>query len=1175
MVGPRSLIGAELDGRYRIVRRIGAGGFGTVWEAIVRSNGERVAVKTLSGELAERPEASARFRREARAASSIFHPSIVRTLDLGVSDDGIHYLVMELLRGSTLAEVLKVAPLAPAEAIASLAPLLEALVAAHGAGVVHRDLKPENVYLHVPPPNEAAVEDELIVKIVDFGVSKMRGADSLRATGSGVLVGTLFYMSPEQARGATDIDGRADIYAAGALAYEMLTGQRPYNGRDVREVVAQILREPPTPMAELAPHVPAALVAWVSRAMAPDRDERFATAAIALRALRDTARSLGLEERIDQATSELRARVLSLHPELAAPPTLSLPPLAHEESPSVAPPPISEPPPISAAPISRPASTPISTKRSSSRAERTIALAAGAIGFALSAWTVAPALVASAPTVTLRQVVGRPSFGVASLVLSIGWLALALLAPTARSRAIARPITWMSWAQALNLAYQVLQWLAPGFARKTAVVMIGESASLWALPAGVHATMIVVGARGPVPRWIVRALYAFAAVVSLLSGSRWWARHDELGFSGGPLLSVILAAGAVAIVFIGVALARASFRSIEAERRRRFGALALGITAYFGLELLDVLVFLRWRVYPQTMLKLLPLGFIAYGVLGADLMATGGELQVLRWSSRMLRVVIGIGVADLRHLWLPAATAAAALLLAWQSLSIEEVSVTTVATGACMMVLGLLRLDLALLTLVENPTLAVWISRVDHVLFVFMPVTLIVVVRRMARWQEHELLLWASIAAAFFVSPLALGEAYFPTTELLWFGRVARAGVVYLAYQPVQSAAVGYSLAVLAIGTLRQRGGRRRGMLILLLGAMSGGAMMLLGEQRAVLGHGGYPYGNFMIVSLIMITYGVLAGELAEFGAVVRASVAHGFVSALVAGVLAVLLVVVARATERPSPVVTAGVSALVMILALDPIRQRAQGLVDRWLGSDRFDGAEAFRAFAEASSGLSRASDVADAARRVLEQACAPLAAAVLLPADDNGFARGPYGVEADEAAILELRRTSDIVRCGPGAPLALPRGLSRWRSVTLMLPLLHRGRMLGVLAIAPSVRNPLGTRRARAFLRAFAEHVALVLENLALHASVEAAVEAKTSELSSLVVRLEAQLATARNDDEARARVLAELRMAADAARASAIEPAARREAEAVLAMLERLVPRHDGRPASSGNVRAARKV
>src|SRR5262249_30195299 len=147
-----------------IVRRIGAGGMGTVFEAVLRSSGARVAVKTLSADYADRSDAAARFRRESRVASSILHPNVVRTLDVGVASDGVPYIVMELLRGASLAQVLQRGEkLALAAVVAVLRGVLEGLVAAHAVGVVHRDLKPDNVFLHVSSANEEATP-----KIVDF-----------------------------------------------------------------------------------------------------------------------------------------------------------------------------------------------------------------------------------------------------------------------------------------------------------------------------------------------------------------------------------------------------------------------------------------------------------------------------------------------------------------------------------------------------------------------------------------------------------------------------------------------------------------------------------------------------------------------------------------------------------------------------------------------------------------------------------------------------------------------------------------------------------------------------------------------------------------------------------------------------------------------------------------------
>ncbi len=262
-----ALIGSELGGRYRIVRRIGAGGMGTVYEAIVRNTGARVAIKTLhAGEGGH--QKAARFRREARAIAAIEHPAVLRTFDVGTTEDGSPYLVMELLSGRTLASLVeRVGKLPIPIALAIVEQILEGLVAAHVAGVVHRDLKPENVFLHV---GATSTGPRTTVKIVDFGIAKLvEGLETARLTATGTVLGTPEYMSPEQAAGGA-VDARADVYATGLLTYEMLCGRRPYADLPPQRIFAAILAGAAPALSERDPTLPPEIVAWVGRAMARD-----------------------------------------------------------------------------------------------------------------------------------------------------------------------------------------------------------------------------------------------------------------------------------------------------------------------------------------------------------------------------------------------------------------------------------------------------------------------------------------------------------------------------------------------------------------------------------------------------------------------------------------------------------------------------------------------------------------------------------------------------------------------------------------------------------------------------------------------------------------------------------------------------------------------------------------
>ena len=268
--------GAVLGGKYRMLRRIAEGGMGTIWEVEHVEIGRRLAVKVLHAEYSRNVEVVARFRREAQIAGTLGHDHICPVLDVGQDDQGQPYLVMELLRGRCLADALaEDRALAIERALDITAQILEALIAAHAAGVVHRDLKPENVFL-----SRVGGRDDF-VRVLDFGISKVAeqdGKPTTALTRTGFVMGTPHYMAPEQARGQKDLDARVDVYAVGAILYEMLTGSRAYDGNSVNEIIIKLATEPFTLPSALRPDLPRQVEAIVLRAMARSRDERFATA---------------------------------------------------------------------------------------------------------------------------------------------------------------------------------------------------------------------------------------------------------------------------------------------------------------------------------------------------------------------------------------------------------------------------------------------------------------------------------------------------------------------------------------------------------------------------------------------------------------------------------------------------------------------------------------------------------------------------------------------------------------------------------------------------------------------------------------------------------------------------------------------------------------------------------
>jgi eukaryotic-like serine/threonine-protein kinase len=271
-VGQR--VGQLLSGRYRVLRWIGAGGMGEVYEAENVRIGRRVALKILSGDLRKSPELVERFDREARAASAARGPHVVEMLDVGRTDDDLPFLVMELLDGTPLSRRLDGGPLAIETAVQLAVQIARGLASAHEAGVVHRDLKPDNVFLVRGDGGETA-------KILDFGISKIGGGDtSTELTKTGSALGTPSHMAPEQVEGKRDVDARADLWALGVLLYQMLTGKLPFEADSYGLMLVRILQEAPAPITSVRAEVPEALAAVVTRCLAKAPTDRWESAAM-------------------------------------------------------------------------------------------------------------------------------------------------------------------------------------------------------------------------------------------------------------------------------------------------------------------------------------------------------------------------------------------------------------------------------------------------------------------------------------------------------------------------------------------------------------------------------------------------------------------------------------------------------------------------------------------------------------------------------------------------------------------------------------------------------------------------------------------------------------------------------------------------------------------------------
>ncbi len=277
----RGLVGRTIDGKYIVRSVLGEGGMGTVYEAEHITIGRSVAVKVLHPQQARKKVAVKRFHQEARAAGAIGHPNICEVYDLGMLDDGSPYLVMERLLGRTLADrIANEGGLPFDDVVDIMSQVLAGLIVAHEKGIVHRDIKPENIFL-VDRPNFLSV-----AKLLDFGVSKMMSPvmsgereEDMDLTRTGMVMGTPFYMSPEQARGDRDLDGRVDLYACGVMLYEALTGRRPFLAANYNALLLQILTATPHPMRELRPALPAGFDRVLEKALKRDRVDRYQTAA--------------------------------------------------------------------------------------------------------------------------------------------------------------------------------------------------------------------------------------------------------------------------------------------------------------------------------------------------------------------------------------------------------------------------------------------------------------------------------------------------------------------------------------------------------------------------------------------------------------------------------------------------------------------------------------------------------------------------------------------------------------------------------------------------------------------------------------------------------------------------------------------------------------------------------
>ena len=314
----KSLEGEVLDEKYELLRLIGHGGMGAVFEARHLLIGSSSAVKILHAAVARSEKVIRRFRKEARIAGALGHANVVKVTDMGGLDSDRPYIVMEFLEGRSLREHLDaMGPLPISEAIDIVSQLLRGLGAVHGAGVIHRDLKPDNIFLV-----ESDGSSQAVAKILDFGISKILGPDIDQATltRTGAVVGTPYYMSPEQAMGKKELDHRTDIYSTGAILYQMLAGRRPFLADNYNALIAAILMQAPTPLRSLRQDIPDGLEEIVLKALSRNPEDRFDTALDLLAALENLPSEEGITAAAQAPENDGE---LSDHPDPIQPPTKS------------------------------------------------------------------------------------------------------------------------------------------------------------------------------------------------------------------------------------------------------------------------------------------------------------------------------------------------------------------------------------------------------------------------------------------------------------------------------------------------------------------------------------------------------------------------------------------------------------------------------------------------------------------------------------------------------------------------------------------------------------------------------------------------------------------------------------------------------------------------------------